>query len=180
MKALLGAALFLSLGAVYSAPPGTNVPTPSQSDLAIVAVTVELQMFIQVIDADTGAAINGAAITLVRSGDGKELGSLEVQDSKQTQVTGHKGVAHLTAAFGGNLCTCGWVEAYTGNSFLAVTAPKYAASRVWVSTPSGRLNISGVKNGKVSIQPLDTLRFKGKEARRKVSYHVLLHRDTNA
>jgi hypothetical protein len=180
MKAFLGAALLLSLGAVGSASPGTNVSTRSQSPLAIVAVTVDLQMSIQVTDADTGAAINGAAITLVRSGDGTELASLDVQGSKRTQVTGHKGVAHFRATFAGNLCTCGWIEAYAGNSYLVVTAPKHAAARAWVSTPSGRLDVSGVDNGKVEIQLLDTLRFKGKEARRKVSYHVLLHRDTNS
>ncbi len=116
---------------------------------------------------------------LVRVGDGKELAPLEARNSKETQVTDRRGIAQLAAKFGGNWCTCGWVEAYAGNSFLAVSAPEYISSRAWVSTPPGRLGISDVENGKVAIQQLDTLRFKGKEARRKITYYVRLHRDTN-
>jgi hypothetical protein len=141
---------------------------------------VELDISVEVTDADTGAPIRGATVELVRSGDGKELAPLEARNTPHTATTNARGVAHLGATFGGHSVTGGWVQAFTGNSFIAVKAPKYVASRAFVSTPSGRLEISGPAQGKVAVQDLDTLSFQGDETRRKLLYHVTLHRDKNA
>ena len=133
-------------------------------------------MSIEVTDADTGAPIRGATVELVRSGDGKELAPLEARKTPHTTTSNDRGVAHLEAAFGGHSVIGRWVQAFTGNSFVAVKAPKYVASRAFVSAPSGRLEISGPEHGKAAVQDLNKLSFHGDDTRRKVSYHVTLHR----
>ena len=72
------------------------------AEFAIVAVTVELDISVEVTDADTGAPIRGAILELVRSGDGKELAPLEARNAPQTATTNEGGLAHLYAAFGGH------------------------------------------------------------------------------
>jgi hypothetical protein len=177
MKALVCLWLVLPVVSLYCAPPAEKAATP---EIPIGVVTVELDMSVEVTDADTGAPIQGATVTLVRSGNGKEWAPREVRDLHQAQATDGHGIARLNVAFAGNLCTCGWIEAYTGNSFVAVRAPNYSTSRAWISTPYGRLAIGDLERGKVAVQPLDTLRFDGTETRRRVSYHVILHRGKNA
>lgn len=147
-------AAILPLTLLYSEP----AHTPTSTELAIVAVDFDLTMSLRVSDARTGAPISGAMVRFVRSGEGKTLAPESAKSDQQTK-TDRRGAAHLAATFGGNLCTCGWVEAYVGESFLVATAPGYAASRVRVSVPG-------------------TFRFRGKDARRSMSYHLVLHRET--
>lgn len=70
LKAVLHANALLPLSCVLSASPSASA---SQQELAIATINVELQMTVQVVDADTGAPISGATIALVRVGEGKEL-----------------------------------------------------------------------------------------------------------
>jgi hypothetical protein len=180
IRALLGLLLFVPLATLHCGPPANDSGGVSTSEMAIVTVTVDLDMSIEVTDADTGAPVCEATVELVRSGDGKDLAPLETRNTPKTAVTNRRGIAHLEAAFGGHSLIGGWVEAFTGNSFVAVTAPKYVASHAFVSVPSGRLEVTGPERGKVAVQNIDSLSFKGRETRRKLSYHVILHRDPNA
>jgi hypothetical protein len=180
MRTLLCLCVLFPVTTLRCEPPASKPATGSRPELAIVAVTVQLDISVEVTDADTGAPIRGVTVELVRSGDGKELAPVEARNAPHAATTNDRGVAHLDAAFGGHSVTGGWVEAFTGNSFVAVKAPKYVASRAFVSTPSGRLEISGPEQGKVAVQHLDKLSFHGDETRRKVLYHVTLHRDKNA
>jgi len=163
---------FLLLTTLRCEPSGNKSAASSRREFAIVTVTVELSMSVEVTDADTGAPISGATAELVRSGDGKKLAPHKARNRAQRATTNDRGVAHFEAAFGGHLAVGGWVDVFTGNSFVAVKAPKYIASRASVSIPSGRLE--------TSVQYLDRLTFQGDETRRKVSYHVTLHRIPNA
>jgi hypothetical protein len=128
------------------------------NELAIMAVDFELRMSVHVCDAGTGAPISGAVIRFVRSGEGRTLAP-DTAKSDETAKTNRRGAAHLTAALGGNLCTCGWVEAYAGDSSLLATASGYAPSRLRVSE-------SG------------TVRFSGKSTSQSMSYRLALRRET--
>ena len=180
MRARLCLICFLPLATLRCEAPATKPATDPARQLAIVAVTVELDMSVEVTDADTRAPIRGAIVELVRSGDGKELVPDEARNTPHTATTDDHGIAHLKAAFGGHSVTGIWVQAFTGNSFVAVKAQKYVASRAFVSTPSGQLEISGPERGKVAVQDPGRLSFHGDETRRKLSYHITLRRDPNA
>ena len=179
------ATIRLLIPLVLSSQLAVSSPTAQHSsinsdDLWIAAVNVELTMSVQVTDAKTRAPISGAMVRLVRSGDGKTLILAVIPGTVELQRTNQRGTARLKGGFGGNLCNCGWVEAYAGNSFIVASAPGYASSRIWVSTPSERPIVAGLQNSKASSQPPDALRFRGKNVRRKVSYHVALRPNKNA
>jgi hypothetical protein len=180
MRALLGLWFVLPLATLHCGLPANKSGGRSTKEMAIVTVRIELDISVEVTDADTGKPIREATVELVRAGDGKDLAPLEARNTPRTEMTNRRGIAHLDAAFGGHSLIGAWVEAFTGHSFLAVTAPKYVASHAFVSAPSGRLEMSGPEQGKVAVQNLDSLSFQGDETRRKVSYHVILHRDPNA
>jgi hypothetical protein len=144
----------LPVAALHSEP----AHTPRSKELAIIVVDFDLTMSLHVSDARTGTPISGAMIRFVRSGEGKTLAP-ETAKSDQRTKTDRRGAARLAATFAGNLCTCGWVEAYAGDSVLVATAPGYAASRVRVSGTG-------------------TLRFRGKDTSRSASYRLALRRET--
>ena len=145
---------FLPLTFLHSEP----AHTPRSKELAIIAVDFNLAMSLHVSDARTGTPISGAMVRFVRSGEGKTLAPETAKSDQQTK-TNRRGAAHLAATFGGNLCTCGWVEAYAGDSLLVATAPGYTPSRVRVSDQ-------------------ETLRFRGKDTSRSVPYRLALRRET--
>ena len=72
MRTLLCVCAFIPIAALRCEPP-LSKPTPDSLDLALVAVDVQLDISVEVTDADTGAPIRGATVELVRSGIGKEL-----------------------------------------------------------------------------------------------------------
>jgi len=149
---LVAASIPLTL--LYSEP----AHSARSNELAIIAIDFELRMSVRVGDVGTGRPIPGAMIKFVRSGEGKTLAPQTAKADQQTK-TDRRGAAHLAATFGGNRCTCGWVEAYAGDSFLVATAPGYAASKLRVSDAG-------------------TLRFTGQDTRRRASYRLALRRET--
>lgn len=96
---LLSVALLLSAKVAYSGSTAKRSSSPTPSELAIIAVTVELTMSVRVIDAETGAPISGATVTLVRASDGKNLAPPGIAGSDETQITNHRGTTRLKAGW---------------------------------------------------------------------------------
>src|SRR4051794_15101693 len=99
MRALLGFRFFLPLATLHCGSPANKSGGRLTKEMAIVTVTVELDMSVEVTDADTGTPIREAIVELVRSGDGKDLAPLEARNTPKTTMTNRRGIAHLEAAF---------------------------------------------------------------------------------